>query len=117
MKTDRAKSDVITWVAGLPESSAEFRAVVDLYRGVRCVSSGPDPQYYTLKQVAAKVARHPVWLSRLGVQGVGVRLGGRLAYRLADVVEFLKSDTCKQRLHEIHAERVRREGVQESRVA
>jgi hypothetical protein len=115
MKNDNIKASVITWLAALPENSREYERVCSIYQGEE-PQNGASP-WYSLKEVSKLVRRNVVWLSKLGVQEVGTRLGGRLAYHLEDVVEFLKSDRCAQRIRDIHEERVCREQAKKARVA
>ena len=65
-----------------------------------------DEHFYTLKEVTPLVGLHHYGsLSRLQVQKVGVSYGGRLSYRLSDVIRYLRSPECAAIREELRRQR------------
>jgi len=99
-----SKSQIITWLAALSDDSPELARVDTIRQGIR--PAEPEECFLSLKEVSAKVRKHVVWLSKLGVPEVcGERLAGRRSYTLSRVVDYLKSEACRARIAELSAQR------------
>lgn len=106
-----SKAELITWIASLPDDSPELDRVAEIQRGGPDAGEVEAEPFLSLKAVAAKVNKHYVWLSRLNVPEIcGEYLAGRRAYRLSTVLEYLKSDQCRDRIAQLREERKAREG-------
>lgn len=98
------KGDLFTQLALLPDNDPRLAEIAAVLSG----TGRPTQQeaWLSLKQVAARVCRHVVWLARLGVpDACGERLGGRRSYKLSKVEAYLKSDACQARLAQLRRER------------
>ena len=70
----------------------------------------PEEPLLTLKALATRVRKDASWLSRLGVQQqCGHRLAGSRRYRLSEVLAYLGSEKCRNRIAQLHEQRRRRE--------
>lgn len=107
MSKAELKAQLITWIASLWDDDPLLGRVDAIRHGGE--PTGQAEPWRSLKEISQMVRRNPVWLTRLNVQRVGNRLGGRLSYRLNDVLQFLQSPECANRIRELHAERVCRE--------
>ena len=98
-----SKSEILVWIAGLPEDSPDLPRVDAIRRGADADSGEP---LLSLKEVAAVLGyRHYSSLHRLRIQGVGESLGGRLRYRRSRVEAFLKSPECAAIREELREKR------------
>jgi hypothetical protein len=96
-----SKAELITWLATLPEDSPDLDRVAEIRHGAE-----PEGDWLSLKEVAAKVRKHVVWLARLRVPEVcGERLAGRRSYKLSRVMDYLKSEDCRARIVELKEQR------------
>lgn len=98
------KSEIITWIAKLPEDDPRLEAVKKIQTGEQ--TECEEEPMMSLKDVSAAVELHPSWLHRLRVpQSCGIRLAGSRRYRKSDVLKYLQSDRCLERVRELRNER------------
>lgn len=96
-----SKLQIIERLAALPEDSPELARVADILDGRKDPQQNAGP-WLSLKEAAALVRKHPCWLTQLNVQAAcGVRLGGRFAYKVADVEQYLQSAECRARISQL----------------
>jgi len=99
-----SKAELITWLATIPDDSPDLERVDAIRRGAE--QAKPEEVWLSLKEVAAKVRKHVVWLARLRVPEVcGERLAGRRSYKLSRVLDYLKSEDCRARVSELKEQR------------
>lgn len=92
------KADLITWLASLPDSAPELQAVAAVCRGGQ--QTDKPEQWLSLAEAGRRVGKSPSWLTRLGIQAVGVSMAGKLHYRVSDVLNYLRGPECAARLDE-----------------
>lgn len=103
------KSELITWLATLPDDSPDLARVGE----IRCgLSRDKSEGLHSLKELGAdpEVRLHPTFLWKLGIKSVSENFGGRPRYRLPRVLEYLKSPECAAVREELR--RKRRAGEQ-----
>lgn len=72
--------------------------------------AAPEEPWSNLKEISKATRKHVVWLAKLQVpERCGERLAGRRSYKLSMVLDYLKSQACRERIAELHKERKMRE--------
>lgn len=103
------KSDIITAIASLPEGDTRLRAVA------ACMAGQEADTYLSLSEVTRQLGyRTPSALWRLGIRSVGRRItpGGRLKYRLSEVLDYLQSDEAARHRDKLRRQRGQKRGKQ-----
>jgi hypothetical protein len=104
------KAELITWIATLPDDCPTLAPLDAIRQGRNYAESGETLR--TLKEISVLTRKHATWLWRLRVPELcGEYFGGRKTYKLSRVLEYLKSEGCRERIVELGVQRKRREAI------
>ena len=101
------KSEIITRMALEAEGSELLTAVAEVIAG----KSGEEKneRLYTITEISRAINYDVTWLRRLEVHTrCAIRLGGGKRYRLKDVLDYMQSAACQERVAELRELRKQR---------
>jgi len=97
------KSQIFMKIAELPERSPVLERIA---RELEPTLASPEIKLFTFVELSRRIGISQSWLWRLGVtKTCGRQIAGHKRYDPAQVLEFLGSSECRERLKEIRESR------------